>query len=112
MTMICIYIYISQNGGSPSHKMVVSIHGLWRPGWFRRSFEESSTAGDLTIFCCFMGSKATNNGTINGYNYGDIMWISWKDHGIETITNNDQILSGNLLQFAIESGHRNSGFTH
>ena len=59
-----------------------------------------------------MGSKTTNNGTINGYNYGNIMGISWEHHGIETITNNDQILSGNVLQFAIESGHRNSGFTH
>ena len=43
---------------------------------------------------------------------GITMVISWEYHGIETITNNYPILSGNLLQFAIESGHRNSGFTH
>ena len=47
---------------------------------------------------------------------GITMVIYWEYHGqyhgIETTTNNDQILSGNLLQFAIESGHRNSGFTH
>ena len=49
----------------------------------------------------FVGvSEATNNGTINEYNYGNIMGISWEYRGIETITNNDQILSGKLLQFA------------